>query len=496
MSAALIEARGIVKRFGALTANEVEHFDVRPGEVHGLLGENGAGKSTLCKILYGYHQPDAGEIRVDGERAAIGSPAEARARGIGMVFQDFTLVPALSVFENLVLFMRDVPAMLERRALRERIGAAAAALGMSLPLEVPAGALSAGEQQKVEILKQVLAGMRVLILDEPTKVLAPQECAGLFAMMGELRALGYGIVFITHKLGEVLEAADRISVMRKGRIVGVLERTDATEARLLALMFEAAVPVEIGKRAPRAAGRMALELRDASTPDEAHGVRLEGISLSVREGEIVGIAGIAGSGQRELGALIVGKARPSRGSKHLWDDDAGHWPIKRVRRAGVGFVPESPLEMACIGPLSVAENFALGWYADWRSIRGEVAAAFARLDFPCPPLDASVGTLSGGNVQRVVMARELGRGPRIVVALHPTRGLDVRSAQAVRERLRACAEGGAAVLVMSEELDELFGLCDHLVVLRRGRIAARFEPPDFASERVGAAMVGGQAHAH
>jgi len=486
----LIEARHIVKRFGELVANEVERFEVRTGEVHGLLGENGAGKTTLSKILYGFYQPDAGEIRVGGALVRIATPAQARSLGIGMVFQEFSIVPALSVFENIALFMRALPAVLPRAALERRIAEVADELGMPMALEVPAGALSAGAQQKIEILKQVLAGMRVLILDEPTKVLAPQELTGLFGTLAALRARGYGVVLITHKLREVLEVADRISVMRKGRIVAVQERAAATEAGLLALMFEGRVPLADARGGARSMGGKALELRGVSTD------ALQQLSLHVREGEILGVAGIAGSGQRELGALIAGSTRPRRGTRLLWGEDASRWSIARIRQSGVAFVPENPLEIACVGELSVAENFTLGERRyrsglgiDWPRVHADAQAAFARLGFRPPPLNAALRTLSGGNVQRVVMARELGKQPRVIVALYPTRGLDVRSAQAVRDSLRACAAQGAAVLLVSEELEELFELSDRLVVLRQGRLAGEFEPSAFAPEAVGAAMV-------
>jgi general nucleoside transport system ATP-binding protein len=493
----LVSAHRIVKRFGNLTANDVDLFEVRAGEVHALLGENGAGKSTLSKILYGYYRPDSGEIRVRGQPVRVSTPAEARALGIGMVFQDFTLVSAMSVFENIALFMVGLPFVLSRRALGNRIAQAASALRMTMDLDVPAGALSAGERQKIEILKQVLAGAHVLILDEPTKVLAPQERAGLFETLFELRSRGHGIVFITHKLNEVMEAADRVSVMRKGRIVGLLDRSTASETQMLALMFEGGGGPEPQRRERRASGSIALELHGVSTAGEGHAVPLEDISLQVREGEILGMAGIAGSGQRELGEVVIGRTRPRRGTKRLWGQDAGDWPIARIRESGVAFVPENPLEIACVGGLSVAENFALGARRyrrglgiDWPRVHADAQAAFARLEFPCPPLDGDVRKLSGGNVQRVVMARELATRPRLIVALYPARGLDVHSAQAVRARLRATASEGVAVLLASEDLEELFELSDRLVVLSRGRIAGEFEPDRFAPGAVGAAMVG------
>lgn len=495
--ASLIAARGIVKRFGAITANDVDAFEVRAGEVHALLGENGAGKTTLSKILYGFYRPDAGEIRVDGVPAVIDSPATARRLGIGMVFQEFTLIPALSVFENIALFMKNLTPILGRPALIKEIAATALRLHVRTDLRIPAGALSVGEQQKVEILKQVMAGARVLILDEPTKVLPPQERRALFALIAELRAGGYGIIFITHKLNEVMEISDRVSVMRKGRIAGALAREDATESGLMALMFEGRAPQSRAVRNTQAPGPHAFELRGVSTRAQGHAVSLSNITLKARVGEIVGVAGVTGSGQRELGDLLLGTIRPASGSKLLWNEDAGDWPTARVRESGVAFIPENPMEIGCVGELNVVENFALGakryrrgFGIDWQRVETGVDAAFAHLGFPRPALQARLRTLSGGNVQRTVMARELATHPRLIVALYPARGLDVHSAQAVREKLVASAAEGAAVLLVSEDLDELFELCDRLVVFHQGAVSGEFARSTFQLDTVGAAMVG------
>jgi general nucleoside transport system ATP-binding protein len=387
--------------------------------------------------------------------------------------------------------------VLNRRALAAQIENVAAKLKVTTRLDLPVWALSVGEQQRIEILKQVLAGARVLILDEPTKVLPPQERSVLFETVAELKANGYGIVFITHKLNEVMKIADRVSVMRKGRIVGVVERADATEAGLMALMFEGRVSETVERNASRAPGANALELRGASTAASGHAVPLDGISLTVRAGEIVGAAGVSGSGQRELGDLVMGRTRPRQGSKLLWGKDAGSWATSRVRQSGVAFIPENPMEVGCVGELSIAENFALdakryrrGLGIAWERVRADADAAFTNLGFPRPALDARMRTLSGGNVQRAVMVRELATRPRLIVALYPTRGLDVHSAQAVREKLIASAAAGAAVLLVSEDLDELFAMCDRLLVLHQGTISGELERGAFAVEPVGAAMVG------
>jgi simple sugar transport system ATP-binding protein len=498
-AAPLLEARGILKKFGSLTAVDVEEFSLQAGEIHALLGENGAGKSTLSKILYGYYRPSNGEIRIEGRRVSIASPGDARALGIGMVFQSFTLIRAFSVIENIALFLQDLPFTIKRKEIARRIEEFSARFGFRLKLDAAAGQLSPGEQQQVEILKQLIAGARVLILDEPTKVLTPQESRGLFESMAALKAGGFGIVFISHKLPEVLACSDRITVMRQGRIAGQVRAGDADEAKVLPLMFGGAAEAAKAKPSLSRESRKplpVLELRNISAAGSAGNLSLTDISLAVHEGEIVGVAGISGNGQRELANLILGLDRPERGTKLMWGEDAGRWSIARIRSRGTASIADDPSSHSFVGSLTVRENLALGSGKKYRSrlgiqwpkLESEMKAAFARFRLPRPSFDARSETLSGGNLQRVSLARELSRNPKLVVAQYPTRGLDVQSASAVRDLLIDMRNAGAAILIFSEDLEELFLLSGRLAVLNRGRLAAMFEPAEYDAEAVGRCM--------
>jgi simple sugar transport system ATP-binding protein len=506
MRAPSLETIGMTKVFGSLVALDDVSINIKAGTVHALLGENGAGKSTLVKCIMGFYSADKGQVLLDGAEVPIRNPRDARALGIGMVFQNFTLVPALSVFDNVALFQKNLPAVVPRAEILKRMRHYAERFRLTLDPWMQAGQLAVGDQQKVEILKQLLAGARVLILDEPTKVLAPQESEGLFKTLTELRAQGLGIVLITHKLREVLACADRIAVMRHGRVVGVVGRREAKEENLLALMF-GDKPMELPSPLLDPAGRhdrgvCALEMVGVSTTGGAGHIPLRNVSMKLRSGEIVGVAGVSGNGQREFGDLILGLLQPETGSKLLWGEDASRWSIAAVRDKGVASIPDDPLALACVPGLTVRENLVLGSGArystglgvDWPRLDADMNRSFARLGFSRPNFESRAATLSGGNLQRVVLARELAQQPRLIVALYPTRGLDARSTIMVRALLRDMRDRGAAVLLISEDLDELFEVSDRLLVLFHGAVAAEFSPEDFRADLVGPPMIGVTEH--
>ena len=498
----LLAIKGITKSFPGVMANDHVDLEIYSGEVHGLLGENGAGKSTLMKILYGFYRADSGEIRLNEQPVQIRSPHDARRFRIGMVFQDFILIPALSVAENIALFSPNLPAILDAALMVERIDELSQRYGLQVDPTAPVWRLSIGERQKVEILKLLLADAQILILDEPTRSLAPHEVEGLFRVFANLRRDGYAVVFITHKLPEVLACADRITVMRRGRVAGTLAGSEATESGLVSLMFGGGgiESPHRGGETPREGVQPLLELRQVSTRAQGEATGLQEVNLTVLPGEIVGVAGVSGNGQRELGDVILGLERCARGTKYLWGQDATHWSVARIRASGVAFIPEDPLGMAAVAGMTVQENMALadtrkyarqgGLSMDWAAVREDLERSLKRLGFTIPSLDLRVGTLSGGNIQRVVLAREMARNPRLILAFYPTRGLDVRSAVAARELLVASRDAGAGVLLISEDLGELFSLSDLLVVLFRGRIVGTSKPQEITVNKVGYLMTG------
>ena len=489
-----LELRGITKRFGGLVANDAIDFDVRGGEVHALLGENGAGKTTAMRIAYGLTQADAGEIRVGGRPVAVRSPRDAIAAGIGMVTQHFALVRPMTVAENLALG-RSTALRLDLAEARRRASAAAERFGIRVDPSARVDELSVGEQQRVEILKALSRDCRILILDEPTAVLVPAEVEALFATLRSLVAEGLGVVFISHKLAEVRAISDRVSVLRRGVMVGTV--AGGTDERELARMMVGRPTFGVEGSAQRTPESTEPLLRVRGLSATGHGVAaLTDLSLDVRGGEILGVAGVSGNGQTELLDVLCGMRAPTGGSVTVEGAELAGASPQRIMRAGVGRIPEDR-HASLVGDLSVAYNLVLerldefrrGGRIDEERIGEHAQSLIERFDIRARPHDP-VATLSGGNVQKVLLARVLSRDPRVLVVAQPTRGLDVGATEYVRTQLLARRAAGTAILLVSEDLDELLALSDRLVVMYEGRIVGEMPVADADLERLGMLMAG------
>jgi simple sugar transport system ATP-binding protein len=496
-----IALRGITKAFPGVLANDQIDLEIVCSEIHALLGENGAGKSTLMKILFGFYRADEGEIQLNGKTIAIHSPRDARAVRIGMVFQDLNLIPAFSVAENIALFLPDLKAVLNPKEIDQRINEISKQYGLEVNPQTLVSQLSIGEQQKVEILKLLLSDARLLILDEPTRVLAPHEVKSLFGILDNLRKDGYAVILITHKMKEVLECADRITILRRGKVAGSLLREEATEEKLVQLMFEKELSgLKIDAwAASDPSSTPVLELQGVETKAEGVGISLVGIDLKIHPGEIVGVAGVSGNGQRELCDVVLGMETSIKGKKFLHGKDLTNLSVNTMRRNGVSFIPENPLMMASVPFMTVLENMALtdtgryarhgGFSMDWAAVKADIDKTVQRLGFTLN-LYTIAKSLSGGNLQRMVILREMTHDPRLIIASYLTRGLDVQSTIAARQALVQAREGGAGVLLISEDLEELFSLSDRLLVIYGGRIVGEFKPSETDIFEVGHLMTG------
>ena len=502
-----LELRRVSKRYGSLTANDRVDLVVEPGEIHGLLGENGAGKTTLMNVLYGLTRPDEGEIFLDGRLVQLGSPRDALDAHIGMVHQHFMLVPVFSVAENVVLGMEPVRfgGFLDRRRARADISRLSASFGLPVDPDALVEELPVGVQQRVEIIKALVRGAQLLILDEPTAVLTPQESAELFGVMRSLRAEGHSVLFITHKLGEVLEVADRITVMRQGRVVGTTTPAETDEAALATMMVGRAVAFRVAK-APAHPGAVALSVEGLRVLDDRGSLAVDNLSLEVRAGEILAIAGVQGNGQTELVRTLVGLVEPLAGRIEVDGVEITRRTPHQVAAAGVGYIPEDRQLEGLILSFPVAENLVLDIHDRPPFSRGllrfdpKAVLANAReriAEFDIRPRSATIpaSSLSGGNQQKVVIARELSRPLRLLVASQPTRGLDVGSIETVHRRIVEARDKGTAVLVVSTELDEVLALGDRIAVMYRGGISG-YVAPDAPIEEIGLMLAGrGQADA-
>ena len=487
--------RGIVKRFGDVVANDGVDLTLAPGTIHALLGENGAGKTTLMRILYGLATPDAGEIHIGGRPAQIRSPRDAIRAGIGMVTQHYSLVAPMTVAENIALG-DEGGFRLDLAAARARVAEASERVGIAVLPERQVRDLSIGERQRVEIVKALARDCRVLVLDEPTAVLVPQQVDALLAALRRLRDEGLAIVFISHKLREVMQVSDEVTVLRHGAVAGTLATGDTDERDLGRLMIGR--PMASVARGDRtAAGTSPLLRVDRLSADGSLGLpAVRDVSFAVHGGEILGIAGVSGNGQTELAEALSGMRPPASGTVIVDGVDVSGAGPAAVTAAGVGRIPEDR-RASVVGELSVAYNLVLedlgayrrGSMLDERLIRKTAEDLIERFAIKARPTDA-VGTLSGGNIQKVLLARVLAREPKVLVVAQPTQGLDVGATEYVRSQLLAQRAAGAAVLLISDELEELLALADRLVVMYEGEIVGRFDDADVDVEQLGLLMAG------
>ncbi len=492
--------RGIVKRFPGVIANDHVNFDLRAGEIHALLGENGAGKSTLMTVLAGLYRPDAGSILVRGEPVSFRSPRDAIALGLGMIHQHFTLIQSQTVTENILLGLSEPRFVIRLADYDKRM----AELGRRFALEVVPQAkiwqLSVGEQQRVEILKMLYRGVQVLIMDEPTAVLAPQEIKGLFDTLRAMAAEGKSIVFISHKLNEVMAIADRITVLRHGKVTAEgLPAAGTTKEELARLMVGRTVLFDVNKT-PQAPGEPVLEVEGLTAENNKGLPALRGLSLCVRSGEILGLAGVAGNGQAELAEVIAGLRRASGGRLKVNGEDVTNCSARQVIMKGVAYVPEDRNHVGSAPNLSITDNvimkkyrqqpLARGWSLDRAVARRNAVALKDEYQIVAPSVETMARTLSGGNLQRVILARELSGKPKLLLAMQPTRGLDVGAIEGVHRLLLQQREAGAAILLVSEELDEIFSLSDRIAVIYEGEIVGEVE--DRNAESIGMMMTGGK----
>jgi general nucleoside transport system ATP-binding protein len=496
-----LELKGITKRFGSLVANDRIDLSVSPGQVHALLGENGAGKTTLMNVLYGLLQPDEGEILLDGKRVHFASPKDAIAAGIGMVHQHFMLVPVFTVAENVTLGMEETrpSGLLDRRKARRDVRELSRRYGLAVDPDALVENLPVGIQQRVEIIKALVRDASVLILDEPTAVLTPAETDDLFRIIRQLKDGGTSIVFISHKLKEVQAIADTITVLRRGATVGE-KPPSATEDELAAMMVGRNVQLKVSKE-PARPGDVVLDVEDLTVADETGRVWVNEMSFQVRAGEILGLAGVQGNGQTELTEALLGLRPITSGHIRLNGRDLTHSTPRQRLHAGVAYVPEDRQEDGLVGAFSVADNmildsydrppFASGINLDLGAIASNAAEMVQEFDVRTQSADTPVGTLSGGNQQKVILARELGREHKVLVASQPTRGLDVGSIEFVHRRIVQQRDHGVAVLIVSSELDEIYALADRIAVMYEGRITG-IRPPSVPVEELGLLMAGSE----
>ena len=497
----LVRMEGITKRFPGVLANDNVSFELRAGEVHALLGENGAGKTTLMNILYGLYRPDEGRILIEGREVDIRSPKDAISLGIGMVHQHFKLIPTLTVAENVALGLERTGFFMPTKVVEGKIRELSERYGLKVDPKARVWQLSVGERQRVEIIKVLMRDAKVLILDEPTTVLAPAERDQLFSVIRRLADESRGIIFITHKLGEVKAVSDRVTVLRKGRVVVSGIPTDSVSTQELARMMVGRELLSSVRGGGGEGGSVVLEVRGLSVLGDRGLLAVKDVSFEVREGEILGIAGVAGNGQRELVEAIVGLRKPVKGSVRIGGVEVSGRSPREILSLGVSFIPEDRVGVGIVPDLSVEENlilrsyfkppFSKGLMLDTSYISRWSEGLMKEYNIVAPGLKTPAGVLSGGNVQRLILARELSYKPKLIVASHPTYGLDLAATEYIRSLLASQRDRGAAVLLVSEDLEEIMALSDRIAVMFEGELVGGvMNASEVDSEKLGEMMCG------
>jgi simple sugar transport system ATP-binding protein len=490
--------RGITKRFPGVTANENVSFDVNAGEVHALLGENGAGKSTLMRMLYGLYRPDYGEILIDGTPKIFRSPADAIRAGIGMIHQHFMLVPKLTVAENVALGLKSSrEPWLDLKAVSQRLRELSQAYGIKVDPSAYVGHLSVGEQQRVEILKALYRDASLIILDEPTAVLTPQEVEDLFSTLKRMVNEGHGLVFISHKLNEVMAISDRVSALRDGKMIGTRSAEGVTRDELVSMMVGREVKPLVPQ--PLQAGAVRLAVQGLSAMGDRGTEALRGVDLEIRAGEILGIAGVSGNGQRELAECLAGLRKATAGTIVVDGEDVTHASLEHRMKAAA-YIPEERMRDGAIKEFSVQDNlflrdhsspkFSFGIFLSMSKMAAHARELVSEFNVKTPGLDTPIKNLSGGNIQKLIMARELSRSPKLLIAAQPTRGVDIGATEFIHQRLLEQRGDGKAILLISEDLDEIRNLSDRIAVMYEGQVVGVVERNQATVEEIGLMMAG------